>query len=259
MDEQTIADALERASDRTVAYSLAKNVQPLKGVRGVPNGEIAKVLDAAWKDGVDLLSDDTALSRLFGAAFEDGLVAVGLLAAATPDDPQTAWEIASEWVERVDDPLTADAIGGLVLGPAALAGGLGIDALIELGKALPAGHARRAAVAAGDAMLPDPADGPAVAGLRARLGTRQIRFVEAPLADGLGPLLTAFFRDPDPSVQKAVRRLIRGWGSADPVGLTAWADTVRGGFPKLLSDDLTKARRKAARLKPDGDDEDDAG
>jgi hypothetical protein len=248
LDEAELGDRLEALADPRTAAGRLRDVRPLKGVRGVADGALARVVAETWtKDRPDPDEDRGALDRLFGAAFEDGLLAIGLVAALVPDDPEAAWDIGTAWLERVDDPLTADALGWLVLGPSVLAAGRPVRDLLALVR--PGAHVatRRAVVTAGLALTPEPLQGPAAAALRARVGDRHVRLVEGPLRDGLAAIADAFVRDEDPSVRKALRRIVRTWAKADPVGLVAWADQVRGGIPRLLGEEVDKARRRAAR------------
>lgn len=245
MLEDDVIHALESAADRRVASLRRREIQPLRGLRGVSDGDVARIIDATVRGGVDIDADYGALDRLFGAAFEDGLVAIGVLAAVVPDAPDAAWELAHGWLERVDDTQTADALGWMVLGPALLAQGLDVA---ELGP-----HeeehamAARTGTAAALAFLPEPLVGPCAAGLRARLGERHLRFVEAPLSEALGAVCSARYRDDAPAVRKAVRRLLRTWTNFAPADVVAWYETVSGGLPRMLGDEVVRARRKAAR------------
>jgi hypothetical protein len=248
MDEDALHDALDRASDRHVARQRGAELRTLRGVRGVPITELAKIIDAAWSEGVDLDDDAGVLDRLFGSAFEDGMVAIGLVAAALPDAPDAAWDLAQGWLSRVDDTTTADNLGWLVLGPSLLATGQHPDALAADGPASPrSGHAaaRRAATAAALAFLPEPIEGPAAAALRARMGQRQVQFVSEPLSDHLASVATTRFRDEDPGVRKAVRRLLRVWTDWDPAACADWGESMKGGMHKMLGEEVKRARRKA--------------
>jgi hypothetical protein len=247
LDEELLSEMLETLADPRTASKTSKSVQTLRGVRGVPSSEVARVLAAAWQEQPPHLDHDAGpLGRLFASAWEDGLVAIGLLAAAAPDDPEAAWEIARDWLDRVDDVATADALGWMVLGPAILAGGRPLSALLDLARH---GHVmpRRAACAAGMAMTPALLEGPSAAALRERVGQRQIRFVEAPQDEALTALCHAFVKDPAPEIRKALRRLLRVWTKGSPAAVVAWADAVRGGLPRLLGDEVKRARRKADR------------
>jgi hypothetical protein len=255
IDDAAISRALEAASDRRTASALGRDLRPLRGLRGVPLGELARQIDAVWREGVDLDEDAPALDRLFAAAWDDGILAIGLVSGALPDAPDAAWDLAIRWLQRVDDVMTADTLGWLVLGPAVLAGGVpgGLDALLALARPTSSGEpphpaVRRAVVSAGLAMLPEPIEGPAAAALRARLDMRHLALVgeahDAPLA----ALATAFVRDNAPPVQKGLRRVLRRWTHASPAAVAAWGAAFPGGLPKLLGAEVLRARRRAARL-----------
>jgi hypothetical protein len=238
-----VRTALEIASDERTLKVRRREIQPLRGLRGVPHAEIAKVADAAWGTGPRLPRDAAALEELFVGSFEDGLVAIALLAGIGPDAAEAAWELGSSWLDRVDDNETADALGWMVLGPTALITGQGVDALLPLLARDQHAAVRRAAVSAGLAMTPEPLRGPAAAALRARLQIPHVRFVEAPLIEPLGRLLDVAARDPEPLVQKAVRRVLSAWSEADPASALDWAARFKGGLPKLLGEALRKKRR----------------
>lgn len=229
------------ATDDHAARTL-KQVHCLRGVRGVAAGDLARLAAAAWDEDPPRLPDDAAaLDHLFGGAWEDGLLAIGLLAAALPDDPETALRLALEWAERTDDVATADAIGWLLLAPAALL--LDADERI-LGRLAnhPRAETRRAAVAMGLGFTPAPLEGPAAAPLRQRVGERHARIVEAPLGRRLARIASRAVKDPSPAVHKALRRVLREWSAEDPESALAWADSVRGGIPKALRAEIRRPR-----------------
>ncbi|MEZ4236067.1 MAG: DNA alkylation repair protein [Myxococcota bacterium] len=212
----------------------ARQVRCLRGVRGVPTGELTRrIAQAAASLSLSLPADDEALTALFGTAWEDGLAAIGLLATVAPQQPAEALALGLEWAERTDDVATADALGWLVLGPAALLAD-DLPALLALrGQGRP--ETRRAAVSAGLAWTPEPFEGPAAAGLRERAGTRTGCMSPSALEGPLAVLCDKFVRDEAPAVRKALRRVLKAWASADPARVTRWAAAVRGGLPKMLS------------------------
>ncbi|MCA9569789.1 MAG: DNA alkylation repair protein [Myxococcales bacterium] len=246
MDESLISETLEALSSSDTARKAARNLNTLKGIRGTPQAEIARVGAAVWRDQKPSLAAEDALTRLFRSAWEDGMLAVGLLAALVPDGPTEALDIGLDWLARLDDNLTADALGWLVLGPAFAATGAEPERLRELALAHKGSHpaVRRALVSMGLAFLPLPLEGCAVAPLRARHGDDAIAFVEAPLSPLVGALAHAFLRDESPNVRKALRRVLKGWVKTDPAAVVAWEAEVRGGLPKLLSEVTHKARNK---------------
>ncbi len=244
---EEVSELLEAMADAGTARSAGKQLTCLRGIRGVPPGEIARIADAAWREHKPRLPrDEDELDRLFGQAFEDGLVAIGLAAAAVGDDPEAALDMGLDWAQRTDDATTADALGWLLLGPAALAGpGLGAVRSRLLGHRRP--EVRRACVMAGMAATPATVQGPAAAPLRARVGQRRLRIVDAALSEALAPHASALVKDEAPVVRKALRRLLRAWAADDPEAVVAWADTIAGGLPKLLKAEVDRARRAAER------------
>lgn len=244
---EVVSETLEALSDGETARKLRKQVRTLRGVRGVSLGEVARVTASTWEEVEPRLPDaGPALTALFGTAFEDGLVAIGLLAACVPDAPAAALAVGLDWADRVDDVGTADALGWLVLGPAALLAGEPLDRLRPLlGHARPS--VRRAAVMAGMAWLPHPIEGPSAAAVRGRLGQRSVQWVDAPQSALLTELADRVLRDEAPEVRKAMRRLLRTWTDSDPAAVAAWHDRwmAHGGLPRLLSDETKRAKRKA--------------
>ena len=242
MDPFVIADALDALSDDETARRQRKQHQPLRGIRGTPLGEVARIGAAAQSDDPPALpADEGALSELYAGAWEDGLVAIGLLAASIPDNAEVALDIGLRWLDRVDDLATADALGWLVLGGASLASGEPLASL-----PMP-GHdaAKRAIAMAAMAALPVPVEGPSAAPLRARLGERRVQWVTSAQSAALHEHLHRWLRVESPAVRKALRRILRTWTQTDPEDVVAWADSVRGGLPKLLRAETDRARRRA--------------
>src|SRR5690606_4371906 len=110
MDAEAIAETLEALAQDDVARRAGRMVQTLRGIRGVPQAEVARIAAAAWEEDPPRLPDDEdLLARLYGNAWEDGLVAIGLLAAALPDTPADALQIGLDWCTRIDDAPSGDA------------------------------------------------------------------------------------------------------------------------------------------------------
>ncbi|MEM6928657.1 MAG: DNA alkylation repair protein [Myxococcota bacterium] len=238
-----IAEALEARSDARTARQANRQFSSLRGIRGVPAGDVARVAAEAWRTHRPRLPDDAEeLAALFGQAHEDGLVAIGLLAASWSGDPQRALDIGLDWGQRLDDIVTADALGWLVLGPVGLHTGEWVAILDEL-----AGHrrpeARRAVVAMGLAATPAVVEGPAAAPLREKLGQRRIAMVDEVQAGPIRAVLDRLVRDEHPSVRKALRRVVRAFASGAPEAAVGWAADVPGGLPKLLGDEIRRAQR----------------
>jgi hypothetical protein len=247
MDYDLIPELLEARSDAQVAKGLGKAIRPLRGIRGVANGEIAKVTAESWRALKPKLPDDAdALSTLFGNAYEDGLVAIGLLAAILPSQPADALELTLEWLDRTDDLLTADAIGWFLLGPAVLAKSATIQSLISSGKQARREEFRRAVSIAGLAFLPIAAEGPTAAALREKLGTKEVHFCEGTMKGHLTALLNGLIRDDGTMVRKGVRRVLKAWLEVDPPAAIAWANGVNGGIHRMYKDEVEEAERKLA-------------
>lgn len=210
-----------------------RRIEPLRGVRGVPLAQVSALALKHFHEEPPVLGeDDEALSSLFSTAWEDGLVAIGLLAAAGLGDPEGALDLAMDWADRTDDVETADALGTLIIGPAALALGRPLEGL---GTAThPREETRRAAIVGGLALTPWIITGVAASPLRAKLGTKALRFVEAPRTEALRSLLAAHFRDEAPPVRKAVRRVLTEWHNHDPEAAADWVLNVPGGAAKML-------------------------
>ena len=242
-----VSETLEALSHGADAKKRARQIKTLRGVRGTPMGEIAQIASAAWLECPPDLDDRETLTTLFATAWEDGLVAIGLLAAALIDQPAQGLDIALDWAQRVDDIATADALGWLVIGPGALLSKQPIGAVVGELRDHRRAEVRRAGVMAAMAYLPVPIEGPSAAPLRARLGQSRTQFVDTALSPAVAELAHASLRDEAPAVRKALRRVIRTWTGADAQAVVDWADTVRGGLPKLIRAEADRARRKASK------------
>ena len=113
-----ISRRLEMAAKDTVATRRLKQLQPLKGLRGVPLGDVAAIASEFYRrEPLRLPDDHDALHQLFCTAHEDGLVAIAMASASALDEPEEALELALWWIDMVDDLETADALGWLLIGP----------------------------------------------------------------------------------------------------------------------------------------------
>lgn len=248
MNPEAIGRALEAASSEATAKAAKKQIHTLRGVRGTPQGDVARIAAEAWKKHRPKLpQDELALDELFGQAWEDGLVAIALLAALGPDRPEDVMETGLDWLDRIDETTVADALGWYVIGAGALACGADLPALARRLSTHPKVAGRRAGVMAGLAMTPTPIEGAAAGALRARLGEKHVAFVSEPLSEALAGWCDAFVRDEDPTVRKGLRRVVSAWAEADPDAAEAWMEAVRGGAPKLLREAITHEARKARR------------
>ncbi len=248
IDAELLSETLEALSDARLARRRARHLKPLKGLRGTPLGEVARVGAAAWGEGVSLYDDDEALHLLFCTAHEDGLLAIGLAAAAAPDAPEIALELAGRWLGMVDDLETADALGWVLYGPALLAAGRDLaEALLAEREGPPI--RRRAALMAALAALPEPLEGPAAAPLRERVGERRVAVVEAPLSSVLSAVCSGYRADADPHVRKALARVLRLWGQHDPEAAQAWVREAlaAGGLPRTVREQAQKGIARGRR------------
>jgi hypothetical protein len=231
----------DAASERT-----RTDVRSIKGVRGVPPGDLAKVIARCWREQRPKLPrDEDALEELFGTAWEDGITAIGLLASVALDAPEDALEIGLGWCAWIDDVASADALGWYVLGPTTLR--LGRFPHDQLGES-ERPWARRAAVMSVMAYTPTPVEGPAAAALRERHASKDLQFVDTAMSAQIEPVADAFVRDEDPHVRKALRRVLGAWALHDPDAAEAWLAGVRGGVAKLLREELEKSARKGRRI-----------
>jgi hypothetical protein len=280
-DASALSAALAAAADDAHARARLGQIRPLRGVRGVPNGALARIIDAAWKEGPTRLPYDAPVLRaLFGQAWEDGIVAIALAAGALPDAPDVALELGLGWLSLVDDAETADALGLALIGPGLLATGARLPAAalaVAAGGAPGADGdddddddfgddddddgsgreapdprrggwgiwARRAVLSAGLAGLPVPLEGPVAAALRARLGMTHVAFVAEPQEAFVAGVLRAFVRDEAPPVRKALLRTWRAWASVDPEAAVSLLDAIPGGVSKVIRADVEGAARKA--------------
>jgi len=240
--------ALHEVSDNGHARKRGRHLRPLRGLRGVPGSDLVAVLVSSWRAGAPVLPDDAdELHALFCEAFEDGLVAIGLLAAVAPTQPEEALELAWRWLGLLDDVETADALGWLVIGPALLAEGedMGAELAGLTEQRLP--PRRRVALAAALAALPQPLEGPAAAALRDKAGQKHVSFVAAPRDAAVRAVADAFRLDSEPLVRKGLLRLVRAWALSSPDEAEDWLNAWRGGAPRVVRAELEKAIKKGRR------------
>ncbi len=242
---EDLPEVLDALADDDTAQRTARQLSCLRGIRGVSTGELARVCAEVWQAHPSALPRDAeALSAAFGTAWEDGLVAIGLLAAAVTDDPEIAAQLGLDWAERTDDVVTADALGWLVLAPAAQLSGR-VPAIVSRLREHPRPASRRVAVSMGLGFTTAAVEGPAAAALREKVGRPRVRMVDEPRSDLLALLSSRFVRDGDPSVQKALRRVLRAWGQGAPADLVAWGEAFPGGLPRMLRDEILRASKRA--------------
>jgi hypothetical protein len=247
LNASVLSQILSTSASPAKARGLKKHISPLRGIRGAPGTAVTEAIVKGWASGVHLDddSDEEQLKLLFSTAFEDGLVAIGLAAAATPDDPESGLALALTWLSMTDDIQTADAIGWLMWMPALLSGaGKGPAGLLDALEGDP--FQRRAAVIGLLAALPVPIEGPSASGLRARLDQRRVSFVDAPLDEVLEEVLPPFLRDESPQVRKGIGRVVRSWASVSPDRAEAAVQTP-GGLHRVIKDELVAGLKKGRR------------
>ena len=247
MNIHKISEFLDDNSDRGLASRKSQHVQPLRGLRGTPASEVAKLIAKTWrKESPSLFDSADDLHRLFLTAHEDGLVAIGIAAAGLTEDADIALDLAHRWLEMTDDVETADAIGWLLLGPALLASGTAGKLSSSARDHRP--MVRRASVMACMAALPVPIEGPAAAGLRERVGEKHVSIVDSPQSEVIRSIMECTFRDTDPLVLRAVGRVLRSWGESDPEAAVVFLENIRGGIAKRLREQAQKGIRKGLRM-----------
>lgn len=255
MDPEAIGDLLDALSDPEQARRTRQHIRPIRGVRGVASGEISRIAVAIWEEEDTALPQaGPALGVLFSSAFEDGLVALSLLAAKTPTQPVEALHVALDWMDRVDDLTTADSLGWGVIGPVLLQRPDLMPEVFDYAHHS-SPYSRRAALMSAMAGLPEPVEGAVAACLREMLGHRAVRFVDEPDPQWISTFLTLFLRDEAPPVRKALRRVCATWAFYSPDNAMEWANTTPGGIPKMVRREMEKKctkgnKRRAQAAKP---------
>lgn len=245
-----ISDALHQRTDLQYARKRGRQVQPLRGLRGVPARDVVTVLVESWRASpLDLPDEAGQAHKLFTTAFEDGIVAIGLAAAALPDVPYEVLDLADRWLEIVDDVETADALGWLLVGPSLLATPEPFVAAVRELVTHEHPMRRRVGVLACFSALPVPLEGPAAGALRERLGQRRLAFVEEPMDDYLVELLPLLIRDEEPIVRRALSRVMRTWATFSPEPVAEILRDFPGGVPRILREEVEKGIKKGRRTK----------
>lgn len=252
MSVLTLSELLEMFADPYQAKKTQKHNKCLRGIRGVAPGEVARIATAYWvESGLQLSRDEDDLRQLFGTAFEDGLLAITLLAPLATTEPDACLDIALDWAMMLDDAQSTDALGWGIFGPILLVSPDGYDAIQTLQKQSNP-WARRAAVMAALAALPLPIEGTVAACIRANLGQKTVRFVDTPMHEWVQRILDASVRDSHPAVQKAVRRVTGAWALHAPEEALHWGQNFRGGLPKMIRIELEKNAKKGRKILKNG-------
>ncbi|MEE2750777.1 MAG: DNA alkylation repair protein [Myxococcota bacterium] len=255
IDIQNISKKLDSAAKKDLAGRRMKHVQPLRGVRGTPHATVASVIAATWKGSrPDLTRDSEQLHELFSTAHEDGLVAIGLVAALVPDAPEEALDLAERWIDLVDDVETADALGWMVYAPGLAASGEPISEVLcsYVRDARPI--VRRLSVMALMARLPVAIEGPCAAAVRERVGNRRALLIDHVDSETLRSVCAAYIQDSDPLVRKSLARVIRAWGQCEPAAVEEFLADVPGGVNRRIREEAQRGIRKGIRLSTSTDD-----
>jgi len=247
-----ISRRLDQAAKDPVASRRLKQLQPLKGLRGVPLGEVAAIAAEFYqRKPAEFPRDLESLHALFCAAHEDGLVAIALAAVAAIDEPEDGLDLGFRWMELIDDLETADALGWLLLGPALVAQEAGGELCALVKDERPV--VRRCAVMACLSVLPVRVEGPAAACLRERAGERHIQMTESSNSELVVRVIRLAIRDRDPHVLRATGRVLRAWGESDPEAVALFLANEPGGVPKRLRELAEKGVRKGRRRWTEGE------
>lgn len=229
---------LTNAEDKATFRKMKQQIQPFKGIRGVPFSVVAQLLDE--DPTLDVESQSEEVHTLFMSSFEEGLIAVGLLSVAVLTQPEQSWELAQKWLTLIDDVTTADALGKIVIGPCALLLNIDIPSEIENHQSA---FAKRALLMSLCAYVPEPPKGPWVSALRSHLQSEQIIFVEEAQTHHYATLFTYFLKEEHPLLRKAVIQLLQLWSSHDLTSLDKILENHPQNLPKWLKKSYEKGQK----------------
>jgi len=231
---------LSAHADSELAKKRRKNIQPFRGIRGVPHQIISEIL--AEDPVAELPADRKHLSTLFAQAHEDGLVAIGLLSVACLQNPLAALELAEEWIGMIDDVESADALAKLVIGPAVVSLGLSFQERLDGAKQHSA-LAYRIEIISMVTLFPEEVKGPCVAALRSQLNQQSIIFSPtinvAPVLENLG----IFYREENHVIRKSILYLLRVSASWSYPELEAFLSSLHQGPPRWLRPAIKKGKK----------------
>ena len=231
-------------ANRKLAHQRHKEAPTLRGVIGVPYGELTQLI--AESELAELPKDTELLNALYSRSLEEGLIAIALTAVVVLEQPNHALELADRWLPYIDDVQTADALGHLVLGPALLSLGLSSVERLQDPELTNPFH-RRAEVMALMAAMPEPIRGPAAAALRETLQADEVTFVEQSMDTYIGNGLKVVLRDPSPIVRKAFSNVLRAWTACSCEAVHSWiAQSVPDKHP-WVKDGLSRGLREHRR------------
>ena len=236
-------ESLKISEDQTVYKNLRKQIQPFRGIRGIPYSVIAKELDEEYT--LQLPEQSEEIYALFLQSFEEGLIAIGILSVASLTQPEDVWEIIQRWLPMIDDVITGDALGKIIIGPCALQLDLDIPNLISEYDNV---YAKRALYMSLCAFVPSPPIGPWVSALRSHLQSEQIVFVEKPATHHYECLFSQFVKTEEPLLRKAIIHLVQLWSSYDLVSLDKKIESHAQNLPKWLKKSYEKGRKQHSKF-----------
>lgn len=240
------------------AQKRGRQLQTIRGVRGVENAVLIELINESLP--VVLEQHDATLNQLFGTAFEDGLIAISLLAVAGLENPSDALVLARHWLTFVDDVETADALGRVVIGPCLWHQEMPGDAqwLAEnhrelLREVVRSPFAVRAMMMASLAWLPEPVPGVTGAGLRAAIEASKVAFVEEPQSEALTLVFRHFlglknanapgFLHETPMLRKTLLHALKLWACWDPDSVAQCLQESLSTVPRVLQQAVKKGER----------------
>ena len=232
-------ESLKISEDQTVYKKLRQQIQPFRGIRGIPFSVIAKELDEEYT--VTLPEQSEELYSLFLQSFEEGLIAIGILSVAALSQPENSWELVQRWLPMIDDVITSDAIGKIVIGPCALQLNLDIPNLISEYENV---YAKRALYMSLCAFVPSPPIGPWVSALRSHLQSEQIIFIEKPITHHYEHLFSQFLKMEIPLLRKAIVHLVQLWSTFDLLSIDKKIQNHPQNLPNWLKKSYEKGRRQ---------------
>jgi hypothetical protein len=230
--------SLSMAEDKNTFKKMKQQIQPFKGIRGVPYATIAQLLDE--DPSVDIESQSEELHSLFMGSFEEGLIAVGLLSVASLTHPSDSWELAQKWLTMVDDIITTDALGKIVIGPCALQLNIDIPKELQINNKV---YSQRALLMSLCSFVPESPKGPWVSALRSHLQSEQVIFVDKPMTHHYQSLFPYFLKEEQPQLRKSIIYLIQLWSSHDLPSLDKIIEKHPQNLPKWLKKGYEKGRK----------------
>ena len=231
-------EELKIFEDHTVYKKLRQQIQPFRGIRGIPFSVLATEIDSEYT--VQLPEESDQIHALFLQSFEEGLIAIAMLSVAALTQPNQAWEIAQKWLPMLDDVISSDALGKIVIGACALQLNLDIPHILSEYNNT---YAKRSLYMGLCAFVPAPPKGPWVAALRSHLQSEQVIFVEEPATHHYESLFVQFLKTEEPLLRKAIAHLILLWSTYDLLSLDKKIESHPQNLPKWLKKSYERGRK----------------